>query len=237
MAAPYNIVTVNNSDFNLNVEWTTSIGNSSTAVDLTGYTAQMQVKTASSSSTPLISLGTLPLSGITLNNPIGNISLNIPASVYTNIPAGSYVYDLIIVGPSGNAINTLQGTFTLNAGVTQSSNQSIAPLATSGGINPSQITCSNVVLLGGAIDNIAIGQESPALGSFTTLSYASLSSSALILNAAPSGGQITINNVNSDYRINFNSANLAINWIAPTKTTSLAFKILRYYFCIDTQCT
>lgn len=87
-----------------------------TALDLTGYTASMQVREAADSSTALISLSSD--SGITLNGVAGTIDIVIASDITANIPAGSYSYDLELY--SGSTVTRLlQGAFNVSGGVTR----------------------------------------------------------------------------------------------------------------------
>lgn len=84
-------------------------------VNLTGYTAKMQVRTSVSSTTVLYELSTengrisMPGGGV--------IQLDIPASDTDNIQAG--VYDLKLYAPSGQEIRLIEGKVTVSPGVTR----------------------------------------------------------------------------------------------------------------------
>ena len=85
-------------------------------VDLTGYTAAMQVRETPSS--PRIVLSLASGSGITLGGAAGTITLNISAATMETRAAGNYFYDLELT--SGASVTRLiQGIFTISAEVTR----------------------------------------------------------------------------------------------------------------------
>jgi hypothetical protein len=84
-------------------------------VNLTGYTAAMQVKTSYGSPTSVVSLTTG--SGLTLGGTAGTIAIEISAVATAAIPAGEYVYDLELT--SGATVTRLiEGPFTVTPEVT-----------------------------------------------------------------------------------------------------------------------
>ena len=86
-------------------------------VDLTGFTAAMQIRTTAASTTVVKSL-TTENTGITLGGVTGTIALFISATDTAAIAAGNYVYDVNLI--SGATINKpLYGSFTVRAGVTR----------------------------------------------------------------------------------------------------------------------
>jgi hypothetical protein len=108
----YDLVCPQGATFDKTFTWT--IGG--TAVDLTGYTAALQVRTYADSSATLVSLTNG--SGITLGGTAGTIGVAISAAVTTGLDAGSYAYDLELY--SGSTVTRLlQGAFNVTAGVTR----------------------------------------------------------------------------------------------------------------------
>ena len=86
-------------------------------VNLTGFTAKMQLRSTATSAAVVKEL-TTENGGITLGGVTGAISLFISAADTAAIAAGNYVYDLILI--SGTTINKpLYGSFTVRAGVTR----------------------------------------------------------------------------------------------------------------------
>jgi hypothetical protein len=108
----YNITAYQGATYDLNMTWT--IGG--TAVNLTNYTAAMQVRTAANSTATVFSLTNG--SGITLGGTAGTIAVNISANAMGAATPGQYVYDLEL--NSGSAVTRLiQGTFQIQAEVTR----------------------------------------------------------------------------------------------------------------------
>lgn len=87
-----------------------------TPVNLTSYTARMQVRKTPSSDTKLIDL-TSP-AGLTLGSQ-GQIAVNISATTMAGVPAGKYRYDLELVSAGGVVTRLLEGVFLVTAEVTR----------------------------------------------------------------------------------------------------------------------
>jgi hypothetical protein len=92
--------------------WTTN----GTAVDLTGYTAKMQVKWATTDANALITL--TDTSGITLGGSAGTIAITIPYATMQTIPAGYAVYDLQLTSSGGEVTPLIAGDFKIRHEVT-----------------------------------------------------------------------------------------------------------------------
>lgn len=99
--------------FDYSLTWQTN----GTAVNLTGYTARMQVRESYDSLTPVLSLTSG--SGITLGGTSGSIILDAHATVTATIPSGQYVYDLELVTSGGYVTRLLEGNFTVDPEVTR----------------------------------------------------------------------------------------------------------------------
>jgi hypothetical protein len=87
-----------------------------TAVNLTGYTAALQVRAGYDADTALISLTSG--SGITLGGAAGTIVVTASAAVTGAVDAGSYAYDLELYS-GAETTRLLQGSFTITGGVTR----------------------------------------------------------------------------------------------------------------------
>jgi hypothetical protein len=110
--ANYNIKAYQGATYNLNMTW--AIGG--TAVDLTNYSAAMQVKENASSTASVLSL--TDDSGITLGGTAGTIAITVAASTMGSATPGNYVYDLEL--DSGSEVTRLlQGGFSISAEVTK----------------------------------------------------------------------------------------------------------------------
>jgi len=111
-AGDYDILCLQGATFNRTATWT--IGG--TAVNLTGWTAAMQVRDTYQSTTPIVTLTSG--SGITLGGTAGTISWALSSTATAAIPEGQYVYDLEL--NSGSEITRiLQGNFTVSPEVTR----------------------------------------------------------------------------------------------------------------------
>lgn len=94
--------------------FTVTIGG--TALNLTGYTAAMQVRDSAGAATALISLTNS--SGITLGGTAGSVGVTIAATATAELSAGSYSYDLEL--NSGSTITRLlEGAFNVTGNVTR----------------------------------------------------------------------------------------------------------------------
>lgn len=114
MQAPgyLNLVCYQGATFDYLLTWKTS----GTAVDLTGYTARMQVREEYTSSTAVLSLTSG--SGITLGGTAGTIVIAASAATTGALEAGDYVYDLELVN-SDLVTRLVQGKFTVDPEVTR----------------------------------------------------------------------------------------------------------------------
>jgi len=110
--ARYNITAYQGATYDLNLTW--AIGG--TAVNLTNYTAAMQVRINPGDTNTILSLTNG--SGITLGGTVGTIAVNVPSNTMGSATAGNYVYDLEL--NSGSEVTRLlQGSFAIQAEVTR----------------------------------------------------------------------------------------------------------------------
>lgn len=100
----------------LDIEVTYSINN--VPVNLSGYTATMDVRPSPSSST-LITQLTTENGGITLNQQTGLIEIFISADDSGNLPLGQFQYDLNIISSSDFVTKILKGAFVVLDPVTE----------------------------------------------------------------------------------------------------------------------
>ena len=97
--------------FHRQVTWSGDSG----PINLTGYTARMQLRTSYTSNTAVLSL--TQASGLTLGGAAGTIDINITSIQTTALAVGTYVYDLEMT--SGSEVTTiLEGTFVVTAQAT-----------------------------------------------------------------------------------------------------------------------
>lgn len=85
-------------------------------VNLTGYTARMQVRESVSAASTLVAITSS--SGITLGGSAGTIQISLSATTTAALPKGSYVYDLEL-SSGGTVTRLLKGAFTVDPEVTR----------------------------------------------------------------------------------------------------------------------
>ena len=110
--ATYNITAYQGATYDLNLTW--AIGG--TPVNLTGYTAAMQVRENASSSAAILSFASG--TGITLGGTAGTIAVTASASTMASASPGYYVYDLEL-SSGGQVTRLLQGVFSIEPEVTR----------------------------------------------------------------------------------------------------------------------
>ena len=111
----YNITVYQGTTFQLSPQWLID----NLPVNLTGYSATMQVRKFTSSPTPLVTASTS--NGlIAINAAQGQIAISIPAATTATWPADNYMYDLNLTAPDGVTVyKILTGTFVVAASVVQ----------------------------------------------------------------------------------------------------------------------
>jgi hypothetical protein len=86
-------------------------------INLSGYSARLQVRQAHYSTDPLVSL--VSGSGISISGSAGIIDIEISSSDTSDMVAGTHVYDLEIESPSGVINRLIEGNFTVTPEVTR----------------------------------------------------------------------------------------------------------------------
>ena len=92
-------------------------GDALSAVDITGYTARMQLRSLPND--PYAVLTLTETSGITIDGPTGTLAVRATAAQTAAIIAGPYYYDLEITSPTGVRTRIVQGELNVNAEVTR----------------------------------------------------------------------------------------------------------------------
>jgi hypothetical protein len=87
-------------------------------VNLTGFSAQMQVRPTVTSSTVTLELSTLN-NRIVLGGQAGTITLNVPATTTATLAPGDFVYDLELTSPNGVVRRLVEGKFKVKPEVTR----------------------------------------------------------------------------------------------------------------------
>ena len=112
-----NLVIDQGADWYLQITWNDSNGD---PIDITGFTAEMQMRSLPNATTAQMTLSTSN-GGITLDGPNGIIELHATATQTGNIDEGPYYYDLEITSPAPQNIVTRvsQGQAIVSAQVTR----------------------------------------------------------------------------------------------------------------------
>lgn len=116
VAAVHDITIEQGATFQLSLIWKASTG---TPINLTGYTARMQVRRKYNSDLPLLSF-TTENGAITLGGVAGTINVSGLATLTDDLPAPAPgVYDLEMIGPTGLVTRLVQGGVYISPEVTR----------------------------------------------------------------------------------------------------------------------
>lgn len=113
-AGTYNILAEQGATFIRTVLYTDSAGD---PIDLTGFTAAMQIRSTASSGTVILEL-TTENTRITLGDAAGTVILSINASTMISFTPGKFVYDLELYN-GAEVTRLIEGSFTVKAEVTR----------------------------------------------------------------------------------------------------------------------
>lgn len=91
---------------------------SGTALDLTDFTARMQIRSSHAATSTVADLTTAN-GKIVLGGTAGTVTLLLSATVTAAITAGTYVYDLELVDTDGEPLRWVEGTVTVTPEVTR----------------------------------------------------------------------------------------------------------------------
>lgn len=114
MAVTYNTVIDQGADWYINFTYKNPDG---TPVNITSYTAALQIRTSPLAKTTVLSLGTG--TGITITGASGIIAVHATAAQTTAITNGRYAYDLEITSPQSIVTRLVQGTIEVTPQVTR----------------------------------------------------------------------------------------------------------------------
>jgi hypothetical protein len=114
MAVQYIVEIDQGADWFFNVTYENPAG---TPVNITSYTAALQLRSLPESTTAVLSLATG--SGITITGAAGLVAVRATAQQTGAIIAGDYYYDLEITSPQGVVTRLVQGQAILNPQVTR----------------------------------------------------------------------------------------------------------------------
>jgi hypothetical protein len=113
-AVTYNTVIEQGADWYVNFQWKDSTG---TPINVTGYTAALQIRTSPLAKTTVLSLTNG--SGITITGATGLFAIHATAAQTTAITNGTYAYDMEITSGSGVVTRLVQGTINVSPQVTR----------------------------------------------------------------------------------------------------------------------
>jgi hypothetical protein len=114
VAVSYNVTIDQGANWDLNVEYDNPNG---TPVNLTSYTAALQIRSLPESATAVLSLSTG--SGITITGATGLVAISATATQTRAIDEGTYYYDLEITSPAGVVTRLVQGQAVVTPEVTR----------------------------------------------------------------------------------------------------------------------
>lgn len=117
MAGQYAIACDQGATLRRVITWMTS-GATPAVVDLTGFTARMQVREQVTSEDVVLEL-TTENDRIILGDTAGTITILVDAATMADITAGSYRYDLELVSGSEEVTRLVEGKFSVKAEVTR----------------------------------------------------------------------------------------------------------------------
>ena len=115
MASTYNILVDQGATYTLAVTYKDSSG---TAINLTGYTAAMQLRDSYDSATAVLSLSS-PSSGIVITGASGLVTITMSATQTAALSADTFLYDLEITSTASVKTRLIQGVVVVSAEVTK----------------------------------------------------------------------------------------------------------------------
>ena len=94
-------------------------GANAPAMDLTGYSARMQIRSEIDSALALVTLSSAPGGGILLDGVSGMLEIEISAAATSALNFEGAVYDLELVQPDGKVLRLFKGAVSLSLEVTR----------------------------------------------------------------------------------------------------------------------
>lgn len=114
-AVNYDILIEQGATFQLELVWKDA---NNTPINLTGYTARMQVREKVNAPTTLLNL-TTENGGITLGGALGTVQVRAAATLTDDITVRRGVYDLEVVSAGGIVTRLIEGAVTISPEVTR----------------------------------------------------------------------------------------------------------------------
>jgi len=97
--------------------WLLTVGG--VPLDLTGWTAKMQIRSRKASDTVLGDFSTGPGGYMTIVGAAGAILLDVPSSVTESFTFTNGVWDMYVIDPTGNRKRVVEGNVVVSATVTR----------------------------------------------------------------------------------------------------------------------
>jgi hypothetical protein len=113
-ASTYHITAEQGTDYTATLTYANSSG---TPINITGYSARMQVRRSTGSPDAILTLTNA--SGITLGGAAGTVAIAISSAALAVVAAGNYQYDLELVSGAGIVTKLISGDFTVTGEVTR----------------------------------------------------------------------------------------------------------------------
>jgi hypothetical protein len=118
MAVTYNTTIDQGADWYINFTYEQPSG---TPVNITGYTAALQIRTSPLAKTTVLNLTSAVGGGITITGASGLLACRATAAQTNAITNGKYAYDIEITSPAGVVTRICQGTIEVSPQVTRTS--------------------------------------------------------------------------------------------------------------------
>lgn len=109
----YNIVIAQNTTKNILIQY---LDSDKQEIDITNYTAELQVRSSYTSATALITLTTAINGGLTIQNTNEILIKFLPVHTQ-NLTLSKYVYDIMLLSPAGVQTRILAGEFVVSKSV------------------------------------------------------------------------------------------------------------------------
>lgn len=116
MSGAYNIVVEQGATFRKELTWKDNSGN---PIDLTGYTAKMQIRKKHGAADPAAATLSDADGSITLGGASGTIILNMTSTITAALTLASGFYDLELTSGGGFVTRLLEGTYVLRPEITK----------------------------------------------------------------------------------------------------------------------
>jgi len=115
MAGAHDLLLEQGATFSRSITWKDEDG---APINITGYSARLQVRKDASSPTTVLEMTTTN-GRISITGPSGILNLTVAASDTEDLPPGSYLYDLELESPGGVVTRLLEGSLSISPEVSR----------------------------------------------------------------------------------------------------------------------